>query len=459
MSDRYRKDSYDNGNNRSRDNRDTRDSGRDYRGDSNRDSDRGTYNRDSNRDSNRDGYNRDSQNTSYNRENVANRDNSNNGYNRDSSQNGYSRDNAGKTDSYRGSNKESAHRDGKYSSQKSSKHKTTHHSREEPEEQTKEEDQIKVISYDKDYRPKEMKYFTDVKFPQPFYKVFDNLGFKRPTPIQKFGITVGMDHKDIIGIAKTGSGKTLAFTLPGLCEIIEEKKYLNKNGAYDNRKTPLGLVIAPTRELAMQIYQHAKPFCSTVGVDVVCCYGGSETYPQREELARGVDLLVATPGRLLDFVDRNAVSLKKVIYFVIDEADRMLDMGFIPQVKKIVEELKPKRQTLLFSATWPKEVESLSEEICKNNPVKIKVGGDDQYTVNKDIKQFIEVVDEFEKNEKLKQIMRTICQDKNHKVLVFVKTKKGCDRLSRTLDYSGYDSAAIHGDKAQNVLEIDYGYF
>lgn len=218
----------------------------------------------------------------------------------------------------------------------------------------------------------------------------------------------------------------------------------------------MGLVIAPTRELAMQIYQHSLPFCKTVGVDVVCVYGGSETYPQREELSRGVDLLIATPGRLLDFVERNAVSLKKVIYFVIDEADRMLDMGFIPQVKKIVEELKPKRQTLLFSATWPKEVEALSEEICKNNPVKIKVGGSDQYTVNKDIKQFISIVDEFEKKDRLVDLMKNICQDKNHKILIFVKTKKGCDKLSRTLDYSGYDSAAIHGDKAQNVFDITY---
>ena len=217
----------------------------------------------------------------------------------------------------------------------------------------------------------------------------------------------------------------------------------------------MALCIAPTRELAIQIYQSTLPFSKSIGLSVVCIYGGSETYPQREELNRGVDLLIATPGRLLDFTERGSVSLKKVIYFVIDEADRMLDMGFIPQVKKIVEELKPRRQTLLFSATWPKEVEVLSDEICLNNPVKIKVGSSDNYTVNKAINQTVEVVDELDKTQRIKDLLREITyKDKNTKVLIFTKTKKGCDRLSRTLDYAGYDSSAIHGDKAQNVLHI-----
>jgi len=204
----------------------------------------------------------------------------------------------------------------------------------------------------------------------------------------------------------------------------------------------------------MQIYQSALPFSKSVGLSVVCIYGGSETYPQREELSRGVDLLIATPGRLLDFAERMSVNLSKVIYFVIDEADRMLDMGFIPQVKKIVEELKPRRQTLLFSATWPKDVEVLSDEICLNNPVKIKIGGDDQYTVNKAIGQNIEILDEFDKTQRLKELLRDLfCNNKHQKVLIFTKTKKGCDKLSRTIEYAGYDASAIHGDKAQNARQ------
>lgn len=201
-----------------------------------------------------------------------------------------------------------------------------------------------------------------------------------------------------------------------------------KNGHHDNKKTPLGLVIAPTRELAMQIHEHTMPFCRCVGLNMVCIYGGADTGAQKLELKKGVDLLIATPGRLLDFVERGQVSLKKVIYFVIDEADRMLDMGFIPQVKKVVEDLKPKRQTLLFSATWPKEIENLSENICRNNPVKIRVGENEQYTVNKEIEQNIEIMGEYDKKNRLLGMMRDITMDRFHKVLIFCKTKKSTDK-------------------------------
>jgi len=132
-------------------------------------------------------------------------------------------------------------------------------------EENSAEDMCKVQSFDRNYNPKELNRFDQAKFPSPFYRCFDNLGFVKPTPIQRYGIPIGMDHKDIIGIAKTGSGKTLAFILPGLCEVLEERKYLQKTGGFDNRKTPLALVIAPTRELAMQIYQCALPFSKSVG--------------------------------------------------------------------------------------------------------------------------------------------------------------------------------------------------
>ena len=215
----------------------------------------------------------------------------------------------------------------------------------------------------------------------------------------------------------------------------------------------MALVLAPTRELAVQIYNSAKPFVKKVNVDMSVIYGGASSYPQRNELAQGVDLLIATPGRLLDFIERGNVYLKRIFYFVLDEADRMLDMGFMPQVKEILTNIKPKRQTLLWSATWPKEVAALSKEICTNFPAKIKVGSED-LTVNKDIKQNVEVVDEYDKKSRIMSLLKEVVRSKYDKILVFVKTKKGCDRLAKTLEYEGYDANAIHGDKAQNVSLI-----
>ena len=211
---------------------------------------------------------------------------------------------------------------------------------------------------------------------------------------------------------------------------------------------PLAQVLAPTRELAQQIYECSEPYAATVGCMISCIYGGAESYGQRDEIAEGVDLLIATPGRLMDFMNRRHVSLRRVMYFVIDEADRMLDMGFIPQVKKIVMGLSNKRQTQQFTATWPKEVERLTANICTNNPVKIKIGAEN-LTVNKDIKQVVEVVDEYLKENKLLRVLKDVVTDKTFKVLIFTKTKRTADKISQTLEFKGYDSRAIHGDKKQ----------
>jgi ATP-dependent RNA helicase DDX5/DBP2 len=221
---------------------------------------------------------------------------------------------------------------------------------------------------------------------------------------------------------------------------------------YDNRKQPRALVLAPTRELVVQIYQAAKPFAKSIRIDCTCIYGGAEPYSQKESLANGCDLLIATPGRLFDFIERKQVFLDKVFYFVLDEADRMLDMGFLPQVQQIIGYIKASRQTLLWSATWPKEVEELSKEICKNDPVMIKVGTEN-LTVNSNITQTVTVLEEEEKHKETLKILKEAIKNDKDKILIFVNTKRGCDKLAKNLEYDGYDAIAIHGDKAQQARD------
>ena len=222
------------------------------------------------------------------------------------------------------------------------------------------------------------------------------------------------------------------------------------NQKYDNRKTPRALVLAPTRELCHQIYEAAKPFARGVDIDITCIYGGANPIPQKEKLAAGCDLLIATPGRLKDFIGRRQVYLDKVFFFVLDEADRMLDMGFLPQVQEIIEHIKSKRQTLLWSATWPKEVEELSKKVCKNEPVMIKVGSE-SLTINSNIKQDVICLEEEDKFKECLRVIKEYGKSEKDKILIFVNTKLACDNLSRKLENEGYDANAIHGDKTQQV--------
>lgn len=164
----------------------------------------------------------------------------------------------------------------------------------------------------------------------------------------------------------------------------------------------------------------------------------------------GCDLLIATPGRLKDFIGRKQVFLDKVFFFVLDEADRMLDMGFLPQVQEILEHIKTKRQTLLWSATWPKEVEELSKKVCKNDPVMIKVGSEN-LTINSNIKQEIVCLEEEEKFRECLKIIKDYSKASKSKLLIFVNTKMACDTLTRKLEDEGFDANAIHGDKTQQV--------
>lgn len=225
----------------------------------------------------------------------------------------------------------------------------------------------------------------------------------------------------------------------------------------------MGLVLAPTRELANQIFEAALPFARKIGVYIRVVYGGADVIPQKKKLKEGVDILIATPGRLIDLVESQSVFLDKVVYYVLDEADRMLDMGFLPQVKRIITELPDERQTLLWSATWPKEVESLAAEVCKHTPVTIKVG-DDSLTVNNAISQKIICLEEHQKFDEMCNIMSEIHQNNiKDKVLIFARTKRGCDKLAESLDRAGFKAVAIHGDKSQQkrdsiIYQFKKGY-
>ncbi|ONM29671.1 DEAD-box ATP-dependent RNA helicase 14 [Zea mays] len=246
-----------------------------------------------------------------------------------------------------------------------------------------------------------------------------------------------MKGRDIVAVAKTGSGKTLGYLLPGFI--------LLKRLHHNSREGPTVLVLSPTRELATQIQDEAIKFGRSSRISSTCLYGGAPKGPQLRELERGADVVVATPGRLNDILEMNKVSLRQVSYLVLDEADRMLDMGFEPQIRKIVKQIPPRRQTLMYTATWPKEVRKIASDLL-NNPVQVNIGNTDQLVANKSITQHVEVIPHMEKSRRLDQILRS--QDPGSKIIIFCSTKRMCDQLARNLSRQ-YGASAIHGDKSQ----------
>jgi ATP-dependent RNA helicase DDX5/DBP2 len=245
---------------------------------------------------------------------------------------------------------------------------------------------------------------------------------------------------DVVGLAETGSGKTLAFVLPAIVHIQAQPKLERGDG-------PIALVLAPTRELACQILAETQKFTRSTGIRPACCYGGVPKGQQARDLRYGAEMIIATPGRLIDFMEFGTTNMKRVTYLVLDEADRMLDMGFEPQVRKIVGEIREDRQTLLWSATWPKEVASLARDLCREEPVQITVGSAGK-KANDRITQHILVCDEHEKSDRLHTLLETII-DGTSKIIIFTDTKRGADQLQRTLRAQGVSALAIHGDKTQ----------
>ncbi|XP_017103482.2 ATP-dependent RNA helicase p62 isoform X1 [Drosophila bipectinata] len=289
--------------------------------------------------------------------------------------------------------------------------------------------------------------FSEVYLPDYVMKEIRRQGYKAPTPIQAQGWPIAMSGSNFVGIAKTGSGKTLGYILPAIVHINNQQPLQRGDG-------PIALVLAPTRELAQQIQQVATEFGSSSYVRNTCVFGGAPKGSQMRDLQRGCEIVIATPGRLIDFLSAGSTNLKRCTYLVLDEADRMLDMGFEPQIRKIVSQIRPDRQTLMWSATWPKEVKQLAEDFL-GNYIQINIGSL-ELSANHNIRQVVEVCDEFSKEEKLKSLLSDIYDTSENpgKIIIFVETKRRVDNLVRFIRSFGVRCGAIHGDKSQSERDF-----
>ncbi|CAH1130000.1 unnamed protein product [Ceutorhynchus assimilis] len=282
--------------------------------------------------------------------------------------------------------------------------------------------------------------FEEAGFPDYVISELRKQGFKNPTPIQSQGWPLALSGKDMVGIASTGSGKTLSYILPAIVHINNQLKLGRGDG-------PIALILAPTRELAQQIQQVANDLGKSARIRNTCIFGGAPKGPQALDLMDGVEIVIATPGRLIDFLESNRTNLKRCTYLVLDEADRMLDMGFEPQIRKIIEQIRPDRQTLMWSATWPKEVQQLASEFLKDY-IQINVGSL-QLSANHNILQIIDVCHEYEKEAKLSTLLREIMAEKENKTIIFMETKRKVDDVTRKMKRDGWPAVCIHGDKTQ----------
>lgn len=286
--------------------------------------------------------------------------------------------------------------------------------------------------------PKPVKAFEDCGFPTVLMNAIAKQAYEKPTPIQCQAIPIVLSGRDIIGIAKTGSGKTAAFVLPMIVHIMDQPELQKEEG-------PIGVICAPTRELAHQIYLEAKKFAKPYGIRVAAVYGGMSKLDQFKELKAGCEIVVATPGRLIDLLKMRALTMLRATYLVLDEADRMFDLGFEPQVRSIVGQIRPDRQTLLFSATMPYKVERLAREIL-TDPVRVTVG--EVGMANEDITQVVNVIpSDAEKMPWLLEKLPEMIDEGD--VLVFASKKATVDEIDSQLVQQGFKVAALHGDKDQ----------
>lgn len=277
--------------------------------------------------------------------------------------------------------------------------------------------------------------FNELKIQKNILKALREAGYEKPTPIQEEAIPPVLEGRDLLGCAQTGTGKTCAFSVPIIQRLCREE---GKPGVIR------ALILTPTRELALQIYENVCQYARYTPCTSAVIFGGVSQVPQVEAIQRGADILIATPGRLWDLMGQNIVKLNRVECFVLDEADRMLDMGFFPDVKRIIKYLPAKRQTLLFSATIPKEIAALADSLLKK-PVRVSITPSAK-PVEK-IEQKVYFVEKAEKRELLADIIR---QSNVHQTLVFTRTKHGADRVARDLNRAGIKAKSIHGDKSQN---------
>ncbi|CAJ2506954.1 Uu.00g081400.m01.CDS01 [Anthostomella pinea] len=289
--------------------------------------------------------------------------------------------------------------------------------------------------------PKPVETFDEAGFPRYVMDEVKAQGFPAPTAIQSQGWPMALSGRDVVGIAETGSGKTLTYCLPAIVHINAQPLLAPGDG-------PIVLVLAPTRELAVQIQQEITKFGKSSRIRNTCVYGGVPRGPQIRDLTKGVEVCIATPGRLIDMLEGGKTNLRRVTYLVLDEADRMLDMGFEPQIRKIVGQIRPDRQTLMWSATWPKEVRALASEF-QTNFIQVNIGSL-ELSANHRITQIVEVVSEGEKRDRMIKHMEKVMETKENKVLLFVGTKRVADEITRFLRQDGWPALSIHGDKQQN---------
>ena len=288
--------------------------------------------------------------------------------------------------------------------------------------------------------------FKELNIIQPILKAIEEKGYNRPTPIQQQAIPVALSRKDILGCAQTGTGKTASFAIP-IIQLLQADPIITK------RKGVKALILTPTRELALQISECLDEYARYTPVRHGVMFGGVNQRPQVTMLQKGIDILVATPGRLLDLMSQGFLSLDQVKYFVLDEADRMLDMGFIHDIKRILPKLPKEKQTLFFSATMPDSIVTLASALLKN-PVKITITPESP-TVDA-IEQFVYFVEKAEKGLLLISLLR---KAENQSVLVFSRTKHNADRIVRVLGKAGIGSQAIHGNKSQAARQSALGNF
>ena len=284
--------------------------------------------------------------------------------------------------------------------------------------------------------------FQNLQLIEPILKALSKEGYTNPTPIQEQAIPIVLQRRDLLGCAQTGTGKTAAFAIPLLQLLSEDKQPVQRFP-----KPIRALILTPTRELAIQINESFEAYGKFLGLRHLVIFGGVSQHAQTEALRRGVDILVATPGRLLDLISQNYITLRDIQFFVLDEADRMLDMGFVHDVKRVITKLPTNRQTLFFSATMPAEIQSLANSILKN-PLKVEVTP--VSSTAETIQQSLFFV---EKNNK-RLLLSHILQDPNiESALVFTRTKHGADRVAKDLHKEGISAEAIHGNKSQNARQ------
>jgi len=289
--------------------------------------------------------------------------------------------------------------------------------------------------------------FDKLEIIEPILKAIGLKGYTHPTPIQEKSIPILLRKRDLLGCAQTGTGKTAAFAIPILQHLY------NDAVPTKGRRKIKALVVTPTRELAIQIKDSFTEYGKYTGIINTVIFGGVKQGAQTQALNRGVDILVATPGRLLDLIEQGYISLRDIQYFVLDEADQMLDMGFIHDIRRIIDKLPKRRQSLFFSATMPPKIVSLAGKIL-GNPDKVTVKPE-QATAEK-VEQSLYYVSKRAKPKLLIHLLRT---EEVESTLVFSRTKHGADKVTRVLKKAGIHAEAIHGNKSQNARQLALGNF